>query len=98
MAAHHRLLAVLLALIPFTAYGASPSLQVKIDTGMVEGKASGPVRAFLGSLTLRLQLGNSAGNLPHPQLNGQEFARLTNLGRDACRVESIPIWSSATRA
>jgi hypothetical protein len=37
-----------LALIPLKSYGWSPALQVKIDTGSIEGKASGPIRSFLG--------------------------------------------------
>ena len=37
-----------LALIPVPLYGASSSLQVKVDTGTVEGKANGPLRSFLG--------------------------------------------------
>ncbi len=48
MAVRRRLLAFLLTLIPFAAYGASPAEQVKIDTGTIEGKAHGTVRAFLG--------------------------------------------------
>jgi para-nitrobenzyl esterase len=40
---------VLVAVVsPLASYGASPVLQVKIETGTVEGKASGSVRAFLG--------------------------------------------------
>ena len=37
-----------LALIPVPSYGASSSLQVKVDAGTVEGTANGPVRSFLG--------------------------------------------------
>jgi para-nitrobenzyl esterase len=47
----YSLLAILVTLIPFSSissFGASSSLQVKLDTGVVEGKATGPVRSFLG--------------------------------------------------
>src|SRR5690242_1704761 len=33
---------------PLASYGASPALHVKIDTGTLDGKTSGSVRAFLG--------------------------------------------------
>src|ERR1700722_19231247 len=43
-----RVLAGLMTFISLAAFGASLPLQVKIDTGTIEGKANGPVRAFLG--------------------------------------------------
>ena len=43
-----RVLASLMTFISLAAFGASLPLQVKIDTGAIEGKANGPVRAFLG--------------------------------------------------
>ena len=45
----YALAVVLVAVVsPLASYGASPALQVKIETGTVEGKPSGSVRAFLG--------------------------------------------------
>src|SRR3984957_10879618 len=41
-------LASLMTFISLAAFGASLPLQVKIDTGTIEGKANGPVRTFLG--------------------------------------------------
>ena len=43
-----RLVTVFLAFIPLVSFAASSSVQVKIDTGVLEGTATGPVRAFLG--------------------------------------------------
>ncbi len=48
MGARREWLGLLVILISCASYGASPALQVKIETGTVEGKASGPVRSFLG--------------------------------------------------
>ena len=42
------LVTVFLTFIPLVSYAASSSVQVKIDTGVLEGTANGPVRAFLG--------------------------------------------------
>ena len=43
-----RLRVVVVMLIPLASYGGSPSRQVKIENGTIEGKTSGTVRAFLG--------------------------------------------------
>jgi len=42
------LVTVFLTFIPLVSYAASSFVQVKIDTGVLEGTANGPVRAFLG--------------------------------------------------
>jgi len=38
----------LITLIPSASYGASPSLQIKTEAGLIEGKVDGSVRTFLG--------------------------------------------------
>jgi len=48
MGVGRRLLAILMTLIPFASYAASSSPRVQIETGTIEGKASGPVSSFLG--------------------------------------------------
>lgn len=87
-----------LALISVPLYGGSSSLQVKVDTGTVEGKASGPVRSFLESPTLRRRLVSCDGNLPRPRSSGPESAPLPNLDLAVCRDGSIPTWFFAILA
>jgi len=48
MGVGRRLLAILMTVIPFASYAASSSPRVQIETGTIEGKASGPVSSFLG--------------------------------------------------
>ena len=63
------LASIFLATMVQSALAAAPAgLQVKIDSGTVEGKASGPVRAFLGIPYAAPPLGELRWKPPAPKL------------------------------
>lgn len=80
MAVHRGLLAFLLTLIPFAAYGASPAEQVKIDTGTIEGTAHGTVRAFLGIPYASPPVGDLRWKAPVPPPRWTGVRRTTEFG------------------
>jgi len=85
MGVRRRLLVVLVVLIPLTlipqeSYAASPSLQVKIDTGTVEGKASGPVRSFLGIPYAAPPVGELRWKPPAPPAKWRGIRAATEFG------------------
>jgi para-nitrobenzyl esterase len=72
---------VLVAVVsPLASYGASPALQVKIETGTVEGKASGSVRAFLGIPYATPPVGDLRWKPPAPAAKWTEVRSATEFG------------------
>jgi para-nitrobenzyl esterase len=69
-----------LALIPLKSYGWSPALQVKIDTGSIEGKASGPIRSFLGIPYAAPPVGELRWKPPAPAARWSRVRAATEFG------------------
>lgn len=89
MAVRPSLLSVLLILIPLASSGASSS-QVKIDTGTIEGKASGPVRSFLGIPYAAPPVGELRWKPPAPPAKWSGVRAATEFGS---RCMQGPIYS-----
>ena len=83
-------LAVLVILVHLASYGVSSSPQVKIDTGTVEGKASGPVRSFLGIPYAAPPVGELRWKPPAPAAKWTGVRNATEFG---ARCMQGPIYS-----
>jgi para-nitrobenzyl esterase len=65
---------------PLASYGASPALHVKIDTGTLDGKTSGSVRAFLGIPYAAPPVGELRWKPPAPAANWTGVRSATEFG------------------
>jgi para-nitrobenzyl esterase len=74
---------------PLIAHGASSSLQVATDSGVVEGRQDGPVRSFLGIPYAQPPVGDLRWRAPLPPAKWTDVRKVTEFG---ARCVQAPVY------